>query len=178
MNLTYIPKSTGRSSLLTRPRPHIYSKAIGFQNWIRDRSGNTKQCYQDHVRDRRLKADRRIVYILTIISPNIWWAYSRNHHRSAIQTRKSLIQQLKNEPTSTCNKGNNWESHIKQWTLKLLATQSNRMAQLWSTRGLRRTTKQAVGEPNEKGKSSLDCSACLSRNSRPSKKKQKLKNKS
>jgi hypothetical protein len=38
-NLAYIPKSTRRPSLLTRPRPHSYSKAIGLQNWVRNRSG-------------------------------------------------------------------------------------------------------------------------------------------
>jgi hypothetical protein len=48
-NLAYIPKSTRRPSLLTRPRPHSYNKAIGLQNRVRDRSGNTKQCKQDHM---------------------------------------------------------------------------------------------------------------------------------
>jgi hypothetical protein len=48
-NLTYIPKSIRHPSLLTRLRPHIYSKSIGLQNWVRNHSGNTKQRKQDHV---------------------------------------------------------------------------------------------------------------------------------
>jgi hypothetical protein len=37
--LVYIPKSIRRPSLLTWPRQHSYSKAIGLRNWVRDRSG-------------------------------------------------------------------------------------------------------------------------------------------
>jgi hypothetical protein len=37
-NLAYIPKSIRRPCLLTRSRPHSYSKAIGLRNWVRDRS--------------------------------------------------------------------------------------------------------------------------------------------
>jgi hypothetical protein len=43
-NLAYIPKLIWHPSLLTQPRAHNYSKAIGLQNQVRDRSGNTKQC--------------------------------------------------------------------------------------------------------------------------------------
>jgi hypothetical protein len=35
-NLAYIPKSTRRSSLLTRPRPHSYSTAVDSRNWARN----------------------------------------------------------------------------------------------------------------------------------------------
>jgi hypothetical protein len=90
-NMAYIPKSTRRPSVLTWPRPHSYSKAIGLQNRVRNRNGNMKQCQQDHVRDWWQKSDRRIVYILTCISPNTWWTRSRNHRGSAIQTRKSRV---------------------------------------------------------------------------------------
>jgi hypothetical protein len=37
-NLTYISKSTRRPSLLTRPRPHSYSKVIDLQNRVRNRN--------------------------------------------------------------------------------------------------------------------------------------------
>jgi hypothetical protein len=43
-NLSYILKLIRRPSLLTRPRPHSYSKVIGLQNRVSHRSGNTKQC--------------------------------------------------------------------------------------------------------------------------------------
>jgi hypothetical protein len=43
-NFAYIPKSTQHPSLLTRPRPHIYNKAIGLQNGVSDRNGNMKRC--------------------------------------------------------------------------------------------------------------------------------------
>jgi hypothetical protein len=43
-NLAYIPKSTRRPSLLTRPRPHSYSTAIGPQNQARNCSRNTEWC--------------------------------------------------------------------------------------------------------------------------------------
>jgi hypothetical protein len=39
-NLAYIAKSTRCPSLLTRPRWHSHRKAIGPQNWVRNRSGN------------------------------------------------------------------------------------------------------------------------------------------
>jgi hypothetical protein len=35
-NLTYVPNSTRRASLLARPRPHSYRKAIDHQNRIRE----------------------------------------------------------------------------------------------------------------------------------------------
>jgi hypothetical protein len=41
-NLAYITKSTRRPSLLTRPRPHSYSTAIGPRNRARNCSGNTE----------------------------------------------------------------------------------------------------------------------------------------
>jgi hypothetical protein len=69
-NLVYIPNRTRRPSLLTQPRPHSYRKAIGPQNWVRNRSGNTNRCQQDHVLDRQQKSDRRTVYIFIGISPN------------------------------------------------------------------------------------------------------------
>jgi hypothetical protein len=34
--MSYIPKTTRRDSLLTRSRPHSYSKALGLQNRVRD----------------------------------------------------------------------------------------------------------------------------------------------
>jgi hypothetical protein len=37
-NLTYILKSTRHPSLLTRPRPHCYSKAIDLRNQVRNRN--------------------------------------------------------------------------------------------------------------------------------------------
>jgi hypothetical protein len=40
-NLAYILKSTRRPSLLTWPRPHSYSEAIGLRDRVRDCSGNT-----------------------------------------------------------------------------------------------------------------------------------------
>jgi hypothetical protein len=43
-NLAYIPTSTRRPSLLTRPRSHSYSEAIGPRNRARNRSRNTEQC--------------------------------------------------------------------------------------------------------------------------------------
>jgi hypothetical protein len=43
-NSAYIPKSTWCPSLPTRPRLHRYSKTISLRNWVRDHSGNTKQC--------------------------------------------------------------------------------------------------------------------------------------
>jgi hypothetical protein len=43
-NLTYIPKSTQNSSLLTWPRPPSYRQAIGLSNRARNCSGNTKWC--------------------------------------------------------------------------------------------------------------------------------------
>jgi hypothetical protein len=46
-NLAYVPKSGQRPSLLTRSRPHSYSKAIGPQNQVRNHSGNTNGCSQD-----------------------------------------------------------------------------------------------------------------------------------
>jgi hypothetical protein len=42
-NLAYIPKSTRSPSLLTRPRPHSYSKTIDLRNRVRDHNENTKQ---------------------------------------------------------------------------------------------------------------------------------------
>jgi hypothetical protein len=90
-NSAYIPKSTQRPSLLTQPRPHRYSKAIGLQNRVTNRSGNTKQCRQEHVRDRRQKSDQRVIYILTGISPNNWWARLDNYRLRAIQTRNPRV---------------------------------------------------------------------------------------
>jgi hypothetical protein len=52
-NLACIPKSTRRPSLLTRPRPHSYSKAVGPRNRASNHSGDTEQCQQNHVQDRR-----------------------------------------------------------------------------------------------------------------------------
>jgi hypothetical protein len=43
-NLAYIPKSTQNPSLLTRPRPHSYSKAVGPRNRARNCSGDTERC--------------------------------------------------------------------------------------------------------------------------------------
>jgi hypothetical protein len=43
-NSAYIPKSTRRPCLLSRPRLHSYRKAIGLRNRIRDHNGNTKRC--------------------------------------------------------------------------------------------------------------------------------------
>jgi hypothetical protein len=43
-NLAYILKSTRRPSLLTRSRPHNYTKAIGLQNRVREHNGNIKRC--------------------------------------------------------------------------------------------------------------------------------------
>jgi hypothetical protein len=42
-NLTYIPKSIRRLSLLTRPRPHSYIKVIDARNQARNRSENTER---------------------------------------------------------------------------------------------------------------------------------------
>jgi hypothetical protein len=83
-NLAYIPNWTRRPSLLTRPGPHSYWIAIGPQNWVRNRSGDTNQYQQDHVWDRWQKLDRRTVYILTGISLNTCWAHSENHRGRAI----------------------------------------------------------------------------------------------
>jgi hypothetical protein len=67
-NLAYIPNRTWCSSLLTRPRPHSYSKTIGPRNWVRNRSENMNRCQQDHMRDQRQKLDWRTFYIFTDIS--------------------------------------------------------------------------------------------------------------
>jgi hypothetical protein len=87
-NLTYIPSQTRRPSLLTRPGPHSYRTAIDHRNRVRNRSGNTNQCQQEHMWDQWQKSDQRTLYILTVISPNNWWTRSGSHRGSAIQTRK------------------------------------------------------------------------------------------
>jgi hypothetical protein len=43
-NLAYIPKSIRRPSLLSRSRPHSYSKAVGPRNRARNHSGITERC--------------------------------------------------------------------------------------------------------------------------------------
>jgi hypothetical protein len=43
-NLAYIPNSTRRPSLLTRSRPHSYSKAVGLRNRVRNSNENTTRC--------------------------------------------------------------------------------------------------------------------------------------
>jgi hypothetical protein len=87
-NLTYIPKSARRPSLLTRPRPYSYSKAIDLWNRVRNRSRNTNRCWHDHVQDRRQKLSQRAVYILAGISLNTLWACSGDQLVRAIGTRK------------------------------------------------------------------------------------------
>jgi hypothetical protein len=72
-NLTYIPESIRRLSLLTRSRPHSYSKAVDPWNWVRNHSKNMNRCQRERVRDRRQKSNQRTVYIITDISPNTWW---------------------------------------------------------------------------------------------------------
>jgi hypothetical protein len=83
-NSDYIPKSTRHPFLLTRPRSHRYKKAIDPRNWVRNHSGNTNRCWQEHVQDWWQKLDRRTVYILTGISLNTWWARSENQRGRAI----------------------------------------------------------------------------------------------
>jgi hypothetical protein len=56
--VAYVPKSTRHPSLLTRLRPHSYSKTIGLQNRVRDRSGNMKRCLQEPEHDSRRKSDK------------------------------------------------------------------------------------------------------------------------
>jgi hypothetical protein len=46
-NLTYVPNRIRRPSLLTRSRPHIYSKAIDHRNQVRNCNRNTNRCQQD-----------------------------------------------------------------------------------------------------------------------------------
>jgi hypothetical protein len=41
-NSAYVPKSTRRPSLLTRPRPHRYRKAINPQNQVRNHKNTVK----------------------------------------------------------------------------------------------------------------------------------------
>jgi hypothetical protein len=83
-NLTYIPKSTWCTSFVTRSRLSSYRQAIGPRNQVRNRHGNTNQCRQDHVQDRWWKSNRKTVYILTVISPNIRWTRSKNRDERAI----------------------------------------------------------------------------------------------
>jgi hypothetical protein len=83
-NLAYIPNRIRRPSLLTRPSSHSYSKTIGLWNRVRDRSGNTNRRWYDHMQDQQRKSNRKTVYILRGISPNIWWPRSGNHHGRAI----------------------------------------------------------------------------------------------
>jgi hypothetical protein len=48
-NLAYIPNRTQCPSLLTRLGPHNYRITIGPRNRVRNRSGNTNQCQQEHM---------------------------------------------------------------------------------------------------------------------------------
>jgi hypothetical protein len=66
-NLGYIPKSTRHPSFLTWSRSHSYRKAIGTQDWVKNYSGNTNRCRQEHVRDQRQKLDQKSVYGLPVI---------------------------------------------------------------------------------------------------------------
>jgi hypothetical protein len=102
-NMAYITKRIWHSSLLTRPGPHSNWTAIGPRNRVRNCSENSNRCQQDHVRDRRQKLDRRTVYILTDISPNIWWARSGNqetnlnHESSSLWYRRIFKNSVKTE---------------------------------------------------------------------------------
>jgi hypothetical protein len=52
-NLAYIPKSTRIPSLLTRPRPSSYRRAIGLRNRTKNCSENMKQCRLAHHRNQQ-----------------------------------------------------------------------------------------------------------------------------
>jgi hypothetical protein len=69
-NLACILKSIWRSSLLTRLRPHRYREAIGSQNWVRNRSGNTNRCCQEHVWDWWQKSDQKSIQVILVILAN------------------------------------------------------------------------------------------------------------
>jgi hypothetical protein len=90
-NLVYIPKSTRSPSLLTRPRPPRYRQVISPLNQARNSSGNMKWCLARPRRDWRQKSTRKIVYILTGISPNTLGAHSRNHRGRAIWTMNPRV---------------------------------------------------------------------------------------
>jgi hypothetical protein len=83
-NSIYIPKSIRHPSLLTRLRPHSYSKAIDPRNQVRKCSRKINRCQQHNVRDRKQKLTRRTVYILTSILLNTLRACSRNRRMRAI----------------------------------------------------------------------------------------------
>jgi hypothetical protein len=55
--LAYIPKSTRHTSLLTQPRPHIYSITISLRNRVRNCSRKMKRCRQECVRNERQNSD-------------------------------------------------------------------------------------------------------------------------
>jgi hypothetical protein len=58
-NLSYIPKSTRCTSLLTWSRPSSYRQAIGPRNQVRNHIGNTRRCQHEHVRDQRQKSSQK-----------------------------------------------------------------------------------------------------------------------
>jgi hypothetical protein len=85
------PKIDPRPSLLNRSRPHNYSKDVSPRNRVRNHSENTKWYEQRYMRDRWQKSDQVTVYILTGISPNNWWARSRNHRGRVIWTTNPRV---------------------------------------------------------------------------------------
>jgi hypothetical protein len=86
-NLAYITK-IWCPDLLTRPRQHSYRKAIDPRNRVRNHSGNTNWCRQEHVQDWRQKLNQNLVHVLTGISLNTLWACLRSNQLSANETRK------------------------------------------------------------------------------------------
>jgi hypothetical protein len=91
-NLAYIPKSIWHASLIAQPRPPSYKKVIGPQNQVRQTRNTAKynnRCNQGHVRDfGSQNQTNKAIYCLSHISSNTLRAYSRNHYRSAMRTRK------------------------------------------------------------------------------------------
>jgi hypothetical protein len=84
-NLAYVPKQTQHTSLLTRPRPHSYSWAIGPWNRVREHNHSRKH----ETVQARVTSETITTLPRTSISSNILWACSRNNYGSSTRTRKT-----------------------------------------------------------------------------------------
>jgi hypothetical protein len=68
------------------------------------------------MRDRRQKSTRKIIYILTGISPNTWWTRLGNHRGRAIWTTKPRVfwsGDSRAIPTSPCNNPRNQDFDLE-----------------------------------------------------------------
>jgi hypothetical protein len=158
-NLAYILKSTQYPSLLTRPRPHRYSKAVDPQNRVRNHSGNTNRYQQGYMQSSKLlrkslpitKFGGSRPYVLPGAEPN-----QRENGDLDAKQRTARNRSTK-EPVGhhhSCGKEITGARKIKTKNHKLCWTESLPRSQRNSTNGTEpgaRKPRDCRGNPAESG---------------------------